>query len=1061
MKPKKAIVCVLLIALFSACIGQPEEEEPRVRVTRVPPETESDTKYLARAHGPFFPEEIFPGELLMEHELPYAEISSSSCTDKICSAEQFGLALLKFADESFGDYEGEEYTDWTRTFYTERREDGEMDVDFLNDILDPNRGQIPNLGIVLNAPFKDTPTNNLIYEDDEHIDCGEVAIKLTLTSEDTRNMQMDIIGEPAFWCISAYDFLKQNCEEISKESTTNLHDGSLILVDESDWKSALSAAALSREAPVLISSQDGDTHTMDVFREQFNPIMHYVPRSPELIADFWEKAPYVIITDPDDYSTALYASALASRCKVPLLYTDSDFEGIASTLGSKKIFVGVPADDGSIQLGIPEINIMLAKGSHYLILTNSEDEPKFSMAAPIMAGGRDALLLDVQDASTKEAVKRAIQEASRYMDIDYIAIVSSYENFPIVGLRDDCDPVLGWTNCYTAYLDYYGDLNDDDYIDAATGVMMGYTPTDTSGLVARSLWYDKMADSTDVFYWAPYTSVYDERAFDYQEGVSSSVDPAINSRIINHFTYSDGDVFSEGSSLDDVKALMSTSSVFVYDGHASSTGIYGIGTDDMPDFEQQPAMMIVHGCATLRPWWKRSIAMEAVRNGAAGWYGAADLWFTSGVFHGGIPNYDLPQSGSPKGLLELLDEYSVGEAHMMVKNDMIAYDKVNEREEGGTGHYIFFVGDPFLKPWMSINTLSRMNVAGDEVTLSTPYISNIKTTGHSYCTDFSVPYFTGRDAFMTEPSGIRHIIWLNERFDSAAPTHTYGNNFKVSLFKSAPCVTIVGETKCPHLVILEVETVMEGGKRTLVMPMPSQYTLTFRHIRRVAETARTLEEIDLAKSCQFFNDEYRLCDADQISMFMLLAADDVLLKGHGRGYVPLLSGEDEVDLARLQAVFYRHEDSFEKLSGVISSMPGEWEGYLRLGEEEHQFGDLTVELLSIGESFDYIEVEVKGPHTTKAHKLERVLGMTNYIDGVVDDRKYSIAFTGYANIAEERSISMHAIDLSQHPDGSFLIFNPDKNEIRCGKIPHTSPYIKHQDFEDVLFVGGHEAADWC
>ena len=128
-----------------------------------------------------------------------------------------------------------------------------------------------------------------------------------------------------------------------------------------------------------------------------------------LAEKFWSKSQRVVLCREDDYASALMASTLAARLRVPLLFCSDNGISEKTTAAIRhldaleKIFVGkAPAGLNATEL--PEIESLLAwlkkQGleTPYLALVNTRDRTsttirKLSLTAPILAAAHDGMVV--------------------------------------------------------------------------------------------------------------------------------------------------------------------------------------------------------------------------------------------------------------------------------------------------------------------------------------------------------------------------------------------------------------------------------------------------------------------------------------------------------------------------------------------------------------------------------------------------------------------------------------------------------------------------------------------
>lgn len=128
-----------------------------------------------------------------------------------------------------------------------------------------------------------------------------------------------------------------------------------------------------------------------------------------LAKQFWKNSNRVVLCREDDYASALMASTLAARLRVPLLFcTDKGLSpettaAIQRLNAQEKLFVGkAPADLNATKL--PDIESLLAwlkkqgLNTSYLALVNTRDRSnttvrKISLAAPILAAAHEGMVI--------------------------------------------------------------------------------------------------------------------------------------------------------------------------------------------------------------------------------------------------------------------------------------------------------------------------------------------------------------------------------------------------------------------------------------------------------------------------------------------------------------------------------------------------------------------------------------------------------------------------------------------------------------------------------------------
>ena len=324
---------------------------------------------------------------------------------------------------------------------------------------------------------------------------------------------------------------------------------------------------------------------------------------------------------------------------IPIFFSplNSSEQNLIKKWWAKKIGVNIK-ENVDYSLTVSEAENIMKRDSDYLILTTSDDlyksqRPRFSLAAPILAGGRKGIVLNIKN-TTRTSVKSEVSEITRDgFNPSYIIVVGSEKNFPF--LEYDIVPpgtFYGQVDDHKYFVNLYYWANyrsSSEYIpDAATGAMTGYSVSDVSSLIARSIFYDRIAKSNKVVYWAPY-----EEPVSGLSTINPILDIDFSKKYINNFKNYD--------SLDSKSAVVSelkNSSVLIYSGHAWRTVLGNLSVAEIPTLNN-PTFIFAFGCGVLRPWNPGSsqdirndpvIPYEAIRKGAIGILGAAEVWFVSG-----------------------------------------------------------------------------------------------------------------------------------------------------------------------------------------------------------------------------------------------------------------------------------------------------------------------------------------------------------------------------------------------------------------------------------------------
>lgn len=132
-----------------------------------------------------------------------------------------------------------------------------------------------------------------------------------------------------------------------------------------------------------------------------------------LASTFWKSSQRVVVCPEDDYASALLASTLAGRLRIPLLFSNpkglstQTAETIKSLKAQELLFVG-KSPEGLKSTKLPDIRSILlwmkrqGLKTPYLALTNVRDRSnttihKLSLAAPLFAAAHDGMVVPIDN----------------------------------------------------------------------------------------------------------------------------------------------------------------------------------------------------------------------------------------------------------------------------------------------------------------------------------------------------------------------------------------------------------------------------------------------------------------------------------------------------------------------------------------------------------------------------------------------------------------------------------------------------------------------------------------
>lgn len=506
-----------------------------------------------------------------------------------------------------------------------------------------------------------------------------------------------------------------------------------------DWRTILTISTIAKISPVLIITNDKsvDDFSPKLFIEQYSPSKIYLhnynynfPKTERIDtkninSQLYKSSNFVVISNGNDYDTSLIATSFAAYFNIPIFFSPltNEDKDLIEKWSAEKIGIGVK-EDVTRSLSINEAVNILKKNSDYLILTASDDlnkpqRARFSLAAPILAGGRNGVVLNIKN-PTRASVKSRVNEITQDgFAPKYLVVVGSEKNFPF--LEYDIVPPGTFygqvdDHKYFVNLYYWADYNpSSEYIpDAAVGAITGYSISDISSLIARSIFYDKISKSNKFVYWSPYSSG-DPAAREYASKIDSILDTDLSRRYINDFK-SYNSLFDKNRVITEIN----NSSVFVYNGHSWKNLLGNMSTEEIPVF-RNPTFIFAFGCGMLKPWNpgtiedkqnKPMIGYEAIRKGAVGMMGAAEVWFVSGEGY-----YGLDQRMTVENALNL----PLGDSNFLTQRMFDAYYLYNNEIPGGekdyyTKRYVYLLGDPALK----VKTSSQMqpNIFSEKIRMN-------------------------------------------------------------------------------------------------------------------------------------------------------------------------------------------------------------------------------------------------------------------------------------------------------------------------------------------------------
>jgi hypothetical protein len=236
----------------------------------------------------------------------------------------------------------------------------------------------------------------------------------------------------------------------------------------------------------------------------------------------------------------------------------------------------------------------------------------------------------------------------------------------------------------------YGSLRNDDYVDFAVGRIFGFTTSDTSAYVARSVFFDELPKSRKaLLMFAGYNAEDTEKDvvgnFRYKDILKNFDESEGGDGYKTCFTYTG----CSGNDMDECfKEYYLSSGLVFHKGHGAYGGGMSRGTDsfssqDLKDWKATLKAPFIatdgcHTCAFDDEPSENLFCMQNVRRGAIAYYGSVSTGYGT---HFKEVLYGV-----------YFDGKSAGEASRHWKNAEKTYGRGNAR------YYCILIGDPTLKP---------------------------------------------------------------------------------------------------------------------------------------------------------------------------------------------------------------------------------------------------------------------------------------------------------------------------------------------------------------------------
>ncbi|MFH0946207.1 MAG: C25 family cysteine peptidase [Planctomycetota bacterium] len=247
-----------------------------------------------------------------------------------------------------------------------------------------------------------------------------------------------------------------------------------------------------------------------------NSVSAGAEQAKEIATTVWAGSDQVVICSLDGnyYENALTAASLASRLKVPLLYsspsTPGDLDTVLAQLGAQSaLVVGSPLTlpvPSSTLPGAVAVVTWLRNNGHsvdYLAAVNPADRDvnpdgsKLSLVSTILAARRGGVVVPVQNAATYLTVRDELRQCYAAIGADYypefLAIVATTPFIPF----GEVDNPSGFPAPVLMTDALYAEMDADPFLEIAVGRVIANNFSEGSLIASRISTYDSLKDR----YW--------------------------------------------------------------------------------------------------------------------------------------------------------------------------------------------------------------------------------------------------------------------------------------------------------------------------------------------------------------------------------------------------------------------------------------------------------------------------------------------------------------------------------------------------------------------------------
>jgi hypothetical protein len=445
----------------------------------------------------------------------------------------------------------------------------------------------------------------------------------------------------------------------------------VFLVSDGNWKNVLPFVSVAvwtqgnaiNKYPFLIFHEEDSNFDIDsiiYFMQQYNPdkvtIIGVTPQSLDnlLIASpdlgvglqvediqrisvddylsYWQSFNKVIYVD-DDYELALLASTYASLINAPLIIQGTVHDSANIFSGRNVVCIGSVTPAGSscsetYNLGQLQQKYVERTNTDKVILVNPDDykgksieidgttyiiHKKVSLIAPILASAKHELIISITKTNSEEIDNYLEQKISELFNdnVKYLTIMASSEFIPHSEKMEGFS-LYDWRISLDA--SSYADLTGDNKPDISVGRISGFTVTDVSSYIARSLVYNTFSKTNNMKFMA-------SSFFGILKNMADTISTYFSDAGFNAIP-----VTTAKEAYDFNPNEWINQDLIYYTDHGAHNWA-GITSSEIPQLSN--SLVVIAACNTVKKLGSGSFGVSALKNGAIGYMGSVGVTFLS------------------------------------------------------------------------------------------------------------------------------------------------------------------------------------------------------------------------------------------------------------------------------------------------------------------------------------------------------------------------------------------------------------------------------------------------